>query len=98
MAERLHDEVGWLRQYAEWLHHLETRTYPPATNLRPEDDFPDTCTVPVCLPRVVAILRRIAFDIAELARARRVEDLQGARVADDPCAERRRRLAESDLR
>ncbi|MER6625395.1 hypothetical protein [Streptomyces sp. NPDC000931] len=98
IAERLHDEVGWLRQCADWLDHLEARPYPPAANLRPEGDFPDTCTVPVRLPRVAAILRRIAFDIDELACARRVEDLQAAQVADDPRAERRRRLAEPDLR
>ena len=34
--------------------------------------------VPVRLPRVVVVLRRIAFDIDEVARARRVEDLQAA--------------------
>ncbi|MFE4416136.1 hypothetical protein [Streptomyces sp. NPDC056821] len=49
------------------------------------------------LPRVAAILRRIAFDVEELTRARCVEELQAAKVADDPRAERRRRLAEPDL-
>ncbi len=44
-----------------------------------------------------AILQRIAFDVEELARARRAEDLQIAAVNDDPRAERRRRLAEPDL-
>ncbi|GHC27612.1 hypothetical protein GCM10010348_62120 [Streptomyces anthocyanicus] len=53
--------------------------------------------MPIRLPRVAAILRRIAFDVEELARARRVEELQAAKVADDPRAERRRRLAEPDL-
>ncbi|MET8945412.1 hypothetical protein ABZX30_17965 [Streptomyces sp. NPDC004542] len=97
IAERLHDEVDWLRQCAEWLDHLETKPYPPAANLRPEADFPDTCTVPVHIARIAAILRRIAFDIDELARARRVDDLHAAQVGDDPRAERRRRLAEPDL-
>lgn len=97
IAERLHDEVGWIRQCAEWIDHLDSKPYPPAANLRPEADFPDTYAVPIRLPRVAAILRRIAFDVDELARARRVDDLQAARVADDTRAERRRRLAEPDL-
>jgi hypothetical protein len=49
------------------------------------------------LPRVAAILDRIAADIDELARARRVQDLDTAAVLPDPRAERRRRLAELDL-
>ncbi|WP_181806113.1 hypothetical protein [Streptomyces shenzhenensis] len=39
----------------------------------------------------------IAFDVEELARPRRIDDLQAAAVGDDPRAERRRRLAEPDL-
>ena len=49
------------------------------------------------LPRVTAILDRIAADIDKLARARRVQDLTTAAVLPDPRAERRRRLAEPDL-
>ena len=49
------------------------------------------------LPRVAAILQRIAADVDELARARRVQDLNTAAVLPDPQAERRRRLAEPDL-
>jgi hypothetical protein len=98
VAERLQDEVEWLRQCAEWLDHLDSKPYPPAANLRPEGDFPDRCAVPIRLPKVAAILRRVAFDVDELARARRVGDLQAAQVGDDPRAERRRRLAEPDLR
>ncbi|MFE7244438.1 hypothetical protein [Streptomyces sp. NPDC057580] len=97
IAERLQDEVAWVRQCAEWIDHLDSKPYPPAANLRPEGDFPDTCAVPIRLPRVAAILRRIAFDVEELARARCVEELQAAKVADDPRAERRSRLAEPDL-
>jgi AcrR family transcriptional regulator len=97
VAERLQDEVGWLRQCAEWLDHLDSKPYPPAANLRPDGDFPDTCAVPIRLPKVAAVLRRIAFDVDELTRARRVDDLQEAKVADDPRAKRRRRLAEPDL-
>ncbi|MFC5675071.1 hypothetical protein [Streptomyces incanus] len=47
--------------------------------------------------RVAAILRHIAFDVEEPARARRVEELQAAKAADDPRAERSRRPAEPDL-
>ena len=51
----------------------------------------------VDLTRVRAIIDRIAADIDELARARRVQDLITAAVLPDPRAERRRRLAEPDL-
>ena len=47
------------------------------------------------LPRVAAILDRIAADIEELARARQVDDLTAAAVPDRR-AERRRRLAGPD--
>ncbi|MGW1091480.1 hypothetical protein ACWD4L_35760 [Streptomyces sp. NPDC002596] len=42
IAERLQDEVAWVRQCAEWIDHLDSKPYPPAANLRPEGDFPDT--------------------------------------------------------
>ena len=45
----------------------------------------------------MSILRRIAYDIHELARSRRVADLDQATVAEDPRAERRRRVAEPAL-
>ena len=51
----------------------------------------------VDLPRVAAIVQRIAADVDELARAWRVQDLVTAAVLPDPRAERRRRLAEPDL-
>ena len=44
-----------------------------------------------------AVIDRIAADVDELARARRVQDLDTAAVLPDPRAERRRRLAEPDL-
>ena len=47
---------------------------------------------PVC-----AVLHRIAADLDELARARRVADLTTAATLPDRSAERRRRLAEPDL-
>jgi hypothetical protein len=47
--------------------------------------------VVIDLPGVAAILDRIAADVDELARARRVQDLDTAAVLPDPRAERRRR-------
>ena len=97
IADRLSDEVSWLRQCADWLAHLDADSYPPAVNLRPGGDHPERALVVIDLPRVAAILDRIAADIDELARARRVQNLNNAAVLPDPRAERRRRLAEPDL-
>ena len=97
IADRLSDEVSWLRQCADWLAHLDTDSYPPAVNLRPAADWPDRAVVAVDLARVAAVLGRIAADVDELARARRVQDLDTAAVLPDARAERRRRLAEPDL-
>jgi hypothetical protein len=90
IADRLSDEVGWLRQ-------LDGGGYPPAVNLRPSADWPDRAVVAVDLARVAAVIDRIAADVDELARARRGQDLTSAAVLSDPRAERRRRLAEPDL-
>ena len=49
------------------------------------------------LARVAAVIDRIASDVDELARARRVQDLTTAAVLPDPRAERRRQLAEPEL-
>jgi hypothetical protein len=49
------------------------------------------------LARVAAVIDRIAADVDELARARRVPDLDTAAVLPGPRAERRQRLAEPDL-
>jgi hypothetical protein len=46
---------------------------------------------------VRAVIDRIAADVDELARARRIQDLNTAAVLPDPWAERRRQLAEPDL-
>src|SRR5260370_31625312 len=86
ICDRLLDEVGWLRQCAGWLTHLHTKEFPPAVNLRPEDDHPDRAHVVADLPRVAAILQRIAADVDELARARRVADLDAAASLPDPPA------------
>jgi hypothetical protein len=97
IAGRLSEEVSWLRQCADWLAHLDADSYPPTVNLRPAADWPDRAVVAVDLARVRAVIDRIAADIDELARARRVQDLSTAAVLPDPQAERRRRLAEPDL-
>ncbi|MFI6209139.1 hypothetical protein ACIBAI_22490 [Streptomyces sp. NPDC051041] len=97
VAGRLVDEVGWICQCAQWIDHLERESHPPVVNLRPEADFPDRHPVVVDLPRVAVVLRRIAYDIDDLAHARSIDDLDQARIRDGPRAERRRRLAEPDL-
>jgi hypothetical protein len=97
VADRLVDEVAWLRGCAEWLHTLETSPRLPVVNLRPEADRPTIFNLVVNLERVRRVVERIAYDIDELARSRRVDDLEAARVATDARAERRRRLAEPDL-
>jgi hypothetical protein len=96
ICDRLLDEVGWLRQCADWLTHLHTSEHPPAVNLGPDGDHPGRALVVVDLPRVAAILQRVAADVDELARGRRRADL-GAAAAADRRAERRRRVAEPDL-
>lgn len=97
IAGRLDDEVEWIRQCADWLEHLHQEPHPTVINLRPEADWPRRYHVAADLPRVVSILRRIAYDVAELARARRIDDLDQAAVAADRRAERRRRVAEPAL-
>ena len=94
ICDRLSDEVSWLRQCADWLAHLDADSYPPAVNLRPSADWPDRAVVAVNLARVRAVIDRIAADVDELARARRVQDLNIAAVLPGSRAERRRRLAE----
>ncbi len=51
IADRLSDEVSWLRQCADWLGHLDADSYPPAVNLRPAADWPDRAAVAVDLTR-----------------------------------------------
>ena len=84
IADRLSDEVSWLRQCAGWLAHLDADSYPPAVNLRPSADWPDRAIVAVDLARVAAVIDRIAADVDELARARRVQDLDHRRGAARP--------------
>jgi len=39
IADRLSDEVSWLRQCAGWLSHLDADSYPPADGSRVEGHF-----------------------------------------------------------
>jgi hypothetical protein len=91
IADRLSDEVSWLRQCADWLAHLEADSYPPAASLRPSADWPDGAIVAIDLARVRAVIDRIADDVDELAWARRVQGLSTAAVLPGRRAERRRR-------
>jgi hypothetical protein len=75
IADRLSDEVSWLRQCADWLAHLDADSYPPAASLRPAAGWPDRAIVAVDLARVRAVIDRVAADVDELARARRAQDL-----------------------
>ncbi len=97
VADRIADEVQWLRRCAAWLTELDAGGYPPAVNLRPAGDWPDIANTMVTVARVAAVVDRVAVDLDELARARRVADLQGATVVADRRAELRRRLAVPDL-
>ena len=54
IADRLSDEVSWLRQCADWLAHLDADSYPPAVSLRPSADWPDRAVVAAGLARVRA--------------------------------------------
>ena len=60
---------GWLRQCPGWLTRLHADDYPPAVSLRPDGDHAERALVVTGLPRVAAILDRIAAGIDELARA-----------------------------
>jgi len=97
IADRLDDEVGWLRRAAGWLVQLDVGGHPPAVNLRRDVDWPASAVVAVNLARVAAVLDRIASDVEELVRACRVDELTTAAVLADRRRECRRRLAEPDL-
>jgi hypothetical protein len=81
ICDRLSDEVSWLRQCADWPAHRDADSYTPAVNLHPSADWPDRAVVAVDLARVRAVIDHIAADVDELARARRVQDLNKCRGA-----------------
>ncbi|MGH2687749.1 MAG: hypothetical protein ACRDKW_02930 [Actinomycetota bacterium] len=96
VADRLADEAAALVSCIEWLEQLAAGGT-PVVNLRPPGDWPTTDNVAVDHDRVLRILRRIASDIEELARARRLGDLTSAAVDADPRLRRRRRLGEPSI-
>jgi hypothetical protein len=94
VADRIGDEVAWSRKCAGWLVSWRSASTTP---LCPAVDWPETANLMVTGARVAAVLQRVAADLDELARARRISGLRGAAVRPDRRAELRRRLAEPDL-
>ena len=70
LADRLSDEVDWLRQCAGWLRQLDGGGYPAGGDEGPSAGWPDRAVVAAGLARVAAVIDRIAADVDELARAR----------------------------
>jgi hypothetical protein len=85
-----------VRDCADWLGELGSGRK-PVVNLRPPSDWPDTDNVIVNERRIQRILRRIAGDVEELARARRAQELSSATVDRDPRLGRRRRFGEPPI-
>lgn len=96
VADRLTEEATALISCAEWLASLAAGER-PVVNLRPNNDLPDTNYVAVDQDRVIRVLRRIAHDLEELARTRRVEELSSSANDADPRLRLRRRLAEPPI-
>lgn len=94
IADRLNDEAQALRDVIHWLDKLVRSGIPEVLNLRPRADSPLRYNVLASHDRILRILGRIASDIDELARARRVEDLASEATDADPRLRLRRRLAE----
>jgi hypothetical protein len=96
VADRLTEEAAALLSCVAWLESLAAGER-PAVNIRPEADFPDTCYVAVDQCRVIRVLRRIAYDLEELARVRRLVDLSTSTNDADPRLRLRRRMAEPPI-
>ena len=96
VADRLTEEATALISCAEWLTSLAAGER-PVVNLRPSSDLPDRDYVAVDQGRVIRVLLRIAHDLEELARARRVTDLSTSASDADPRLRLRRRLAEPPI-
>jgi AcrR family transcriptional regulator len=96
VADRLTQEAAALISCAEWLASLAAGAR-PVVNLRPHSDLPDSDYVAVDQNRVIRVLRRIAYDLEELARCRRVADLSSSENDADPRLRLRRRLAEPPI-
>ena len=96
VADRLTEEATALISCAEGLTSLAAGER-PVVNLRPSSDLPDRDYVAVDQGRVIRVLLRIAHDLEELARARRVTDLSTSASDADPRLRLRRRLAEPPI-
>lgn len=94
--DRLCEEAAALVTCAQWLESLAAGEN-IAVNLRPDEDYPNTCYGVVDQGRVIRVLRRIAHDLEELARAKRVLDLSSSVTDIDPILRLRRRLAEPPI-
>ncbi len=84
-ADRLTEEAAALISCAAWLASLAAGET-VVVNLRPGTDLPDSDYVAVDQGRVIRVLRRIAYDLEELARSRRVTDLSSRENDADPRA------------
>src|SRR4051794_27081115 len=93
VADCIGDELESRRRCPACLPQRDAGGYPAVVNLRPEADWPQTAKTVVPLARVRAVVQRVAADLDELARVRRVAELDAAAVLADRRAERRRRLA-----
>lgn len=98
IADRLGDEAQAIRDVTDWLDKLVRTGMPELLELRPRSDHPLHYRVAASHERIVAILGRIASDIEELARARRVEDLPTEADDANPRLRIRRRLAEPPIK
>ena len=96
VADRLTEEAAALVSCAEWLASLAAGKR-PVVNLRPDADLPHSDYGSVDQDRVIRVLRRIAYDLEELARCGRVTDLSSSENDADPRLRRRRRLAEPPI-
>ncbi len=96
VADRLREEAAMLETCANWLEEL-TAGDRPIVNLRPAEDWPDTNHTAVDHARLIRMLRRIAHDIDELARASRIVDLSSNNIDADPCLRRRHQFCEPPI-
>ena len=92
ISDRLVEEAETLISCAKWLEAIAAGEI-AAVNLRPDDDrLPYFGRVDQA--RVVRVLRRVAHDLEELARARRVSETSFRAEEADPRLRLRRRWAE----
>jgi hypothetical protein len=96
VGDRLSEEAARLVTCAKWLEEIAAGQR-PVVNLRPIEDCPDSNNVIVDQARVIRVLRRIAADIDELARARRIADLSSIANDTDSRLRLRRLFCEPEI-